>query len=120
MKAIRYIVAGLMLTAAAGGAWAQADSLINGKAWLQSTERERMAFIVGVTSMIAVEKAYAERKGTPQPPAGERLAQRMGDLTVEQIADRITRWYEANPDRHETPVMKAVWLEIVRSGTARR
>lgn len=119
MKTIRSVIAGLMLAALAGGAWAQA-SVIDGDAWLQSTERERMAFVVGVLNMIAVEKAYAERKGMPEPPAGARFAQQTGHLTVEQVAERITRWYQSHPDEQKTPVMKVVWLDMVRAGVARK
>ncbi|MFO7188445.1 MAG: hypothetical protein DIU74_002040 [Pseudomonadota bacterium] len=115
---IRSFVAGLCL-AAATGAWAQEKLVADGEAWMQSSERERMAFLVGVTNMIAVEKAYAQRKGLPEPPAGALLARQTGDLTVEEMSKRITRWYEANPGQRKTPVMKVVWIDMVRPGLAK-
>lgn len=120
MKAIRSTLAGLMLAALAGGAWAQGNLVVDGNVWLQSSERERKSFIVGVTNMIAMEKAYAERNGTPEPPAGARFAEQTGHLTIEQISERITRWYETHPDEQKTPVMKVVWLDMVRPGLARK
>ncbi len=39
-------------------------------------------------------------------------------MTLDQISERITRWYEANPGRRNVPVMGVIWFEIVVPGGA--
>jgi len=97
---------------------ALAQAVVNGEVWMRSSDQERHSFIAGATSMIAAEEAYAKRHGTPRPVAGELINQQAGDLTVDQISKRITKWYEANPDRRKAPVMAVVWREIVKPGLA--
>ena len=43
--------------------------------------------------------AYSKKKGTPPPVAGTMAAKAWTGLTLHEASNRITRWYEANPDR---------------------
>lgn len=91
-----------------------------GNRWLQSSPEERKAFIVGASNMMALESAYARKKGTPSPLAGTRAAAALEHMTLDQISDRITRWYEANPGRRNVPVIAVVWTELVEPDSSRR
>ncbi|MGH8640015.1 MAG: hypothetical protein ACREUZ_23055 [Burkholderiales bacterium] len=35
-------------------------------------------------------------------------------MTIDQISNRITRWYEANPGRRATPVMAVIRTDMVK------
>ena len=98
----------------ASPSWAQSDrARIDGDAWLSSTPEIRKSFLIGASSMIALDRAYSRRKGTPASVAGSRTAEALENMTLDEVSARITRWYEANPDRRRTPVMAVVWIDIV-------
>jgi hypothetical protein len=73
----------------------------------------RKAFLIGADSMIALETAYAKKKGTPPPVAGAMTAKALDGLTLHQVSSRITRWYETNPGRRNVPVMGVIWIDMV-------
>jgi hypothetical protein len=97
-----------------------AQVVAQGNRWLQSSPEERKAFIVGASNMMALESAYARKKGTPSPLAGTRAATALEHMTLDQISDRITRWYQANPGRRQTPVIGVLWTELVEPDTTGR
>lgn len=98
----------------AAPAWAQSDrARVDGDAWLASTPEIRKAFLVGASSMMALERAYARRRGTEPSVPASRTAAALEDLTLDQISERITRWYETHPDRRRMPVMAVIWVDIV-------
>jgi hypothetical protein len=63
--------------------------------------------------MVALDRAYSRRKGTPTSVVGSRTAEALENMTLDEVSARITRWYEANPDRRRMPVMAVVWIDIV-------
>jgi hypothetical protein len=88
--------------------------VVNGDMWLKSSPELRKAFLVGAGNAIALERAYATKKGIPVPPAGDAASKAISAMTLDQISDRITRWYEANPQRRNVPVMGVVWIDMVK------
>lgn len=88
--------------------------VVDGKLWMQSTPEIRKAFLIGAANGIALEKAYAEKTGTPAPQAGAIAAKAVDGLTLDQISGRITQWYEANPGRRDMSVMAVLWIDMVR------
>jgi hypothetical protein len=98
----------------ASPSWAQSDrARVDGDAWLNSTPDVRKSFLIGASSMVALDRAYSRRKGTPASVVGSRTAEALEDMTLDEVSARITRWYEANPDRRRLPVMAVVWIDIV-------
>lgn len=108
------------LTVAVGGrSVANATRTVaDGNHWLQSSREERKAFIIGASSMMALESAYARKNGTPSPLAGTRAGAALKNMTLDQICSRITGWYEANPGSRDRPVIGVLWRELVESNTA--
>lgn len=92
--------------------------IIDGNLWISSSPEIRKAFLIGAGNMAALEKAYATKKGTPQPPAAEAARVALQDVTLDQLSERITNWYKANPDRREYPVMAVIWTDIVKPSAA--
>jgi hypothetical protein len=109
----------LFSVALAIGVWAAAPAaaqrvVVDGDMWLKTTPEMRKAFLVGAGNAITMEKAYATKKGLAQPPAGDLVAKAVNTMTLDQISDRITRWYQANPQRKNVPVMGVVWIDMVK------
>jgi hypothetical protein len=111
------LVASLAVPAAAQDA---PRVVADGTRWLRSTPEERKAFIIGASNMMALESAYAKKKGTPSPLAGTKAAAALEHMTLDQMTDRITRWYEANPGRLAMPVIGVIWKDMVEPDTSRK
>lgn len=95
--------------------WSQQKApVIDGNLWLSSTAEVRKAFLVGAVSMLALEAAYSKKKGTPPAAAGSMTAKALDELTLDEVSDRITRWYEANSARRNVPVMGVIWIDMVQ------
>jgi hypothetical protein len=107
------LVASLAVPAAAQDG---SQVIVDGNLWLQSPPDVRKAFIVGAENMMALESAYAKKKGTPLTLSGTKTSAALEHMTLDQISDRITRWYAANPDRRATPVIGVIWTDIVEPG----
>jgi hypothetical protein len=101
--------------------WAQrAPVVVDGALWLSSTPEVRKAFLVGAGNMIALETAYANKKGSPPPVAGALAGKALDGLTLDQVSSRVTRWYEGNPGRRNMPVMGVIWIDMVDPGAGRK
>jgi hypothetical protein len=111
------LVASFAVPAAAQEA---ARVVADGTMWLQSPTEERRAFLIGAANMMALESSYAKKRGTPLPLAGTKASAALEHMTLDDISDRITRWYEANPGRRATPVIGVIWMDIVEPGVARK
>ena len=111
------LVASLAVPCAAQEA---AQVTADGTLWLQSPVEVRRAFLVGAANMMALESSYAKKRGTPQPLAGTKARAALEHMTLDEISDRITRWYEANPGRRTMPVIGVIWMDIVEPTAARR
>jgi hypothetical protein len=91
------------------------DSLvITGNHWMKASTSERRVFLIGAGNMIAAELAYAKRHSREAPPVSDGIIKAVKDLKIGDIETRITRWYEANPDKLSTPVMGVLWGDIVK------
>jgi hypothetical protein len=92
----------------------------DGTRWMESSPEERKAFIIGASNMMALESAYARKKGMPSPLAGTKAAAALEHMTLDQMTDRITRWYQANPGRRDMPVIGVIWMDMVEPDTSRK
>jgi hypothetical protein len=117
MCRISRLLAPLMLAVgliAAAPAFSQQRIIVDGTMWLDSSPDLRKAFLVGAGNMLALETAYATRKNLAPPPAGAMTRRAVEGLTLDQLADRVTQWYQAHPDRHDVPVMGVIWIDVVK------
>jgi len=105
---------GILATGVALHVSAQKTPIVDGKMWMQSSTPERRAFLIGAGNMIALEIAYAQKAGTAEPPAGAMARKAVEAMTLQDIEERITRWYETNPARSDVPVMGVIWNDIVK------
>lgn len=111
-----WVVASALAAAIACPAFAQQSEriVVDGNDWMRASSHERRIFMIGVANMIVAESAYAKRNGRDVPPVADRMTKSLGNLKLPEIESRITRWYEANPDRRTEPVMAVVWRNLVQ------
>jgi hypothetical protein len=110
-KANRLVIS--MLLAAAACAVNAEVKLPDGNDWAKSTEREHIAYILGLSNTLSVgyiadEKRLPGNKNTFSHRAVEGLA----DTSVEEAVKCIDSWYKTHPGQLDTPIFKVLWNEI--------
>lgn len=93
--------------------------VVDGNMWLKSSQEVRKVFLVGAGNMIALENAYAQKKGTAPPTVGTMAAKAVEGMTLDDVSNRITQWYQAHPDRTNVPVMGVLWIDIIKPAAAK-
>lgn len=103
------------------GAQDRQKFIVDGETWLASSMQDRKSFLVGAANMVALEQAYATKKGVEPSVVSKLTREATRDITLDQLIQRITQWYEANPQRRDVPVMGVIWIDIVKpaSGDAK-
>ena len=101
------------------GSSARADEvpLITGEHWTKSSEQLKKAYLVGIANVIQVEMAYAGSNPSPDPQSiVPRFARGLKGHTLDTVRDGLDRWYAANPNRLQRPVIETIWFELVLPG----
>ncbi len=119
-KFLKYALATCLAAALVSPVLAQTSPVVvDGNMWSKSSPDVRKAFVVGAGNMMMLETAYAKKKGTPVPVASEKAAAALTGLTLDQVTDRITRWYEVNPSRRNMPVIGVMWEDMISPSAAK-
>lgn len=111
------VMTGMALAAAWGGVQAQEIPVVTGHQWTQSTDDVKKAYLVGIANAFQLEAAY---EGNNPPPDGQsivpRLMKGMKGQTLNSVREGLDKWYAANPDKLQRPVIETIWFEMVVPG----
>ena len=101
-------------------AHAQEIPVVTGALWTSSSDPVKKAYLVGIANAIQVEAAY---EGTNPPSDAQsivpRLAKGMKGQTLDSVREGLDKWYAANPDKLQRPVIETIWFEMVVPGLAK-
>ncbi|HRF44722.1 MAG TPA: hypothetical protein PLD30_10870 [Candidatus Competibacteraceae bacterium] len=84
-----------------------------GKEWPTATEREKMAYLLGILDMAMIEYQLTG----PNPKhrsAVENLVESLDGVTLRQIMETVDAYYQANPDQQQRPIFEVIWFEMVQ------
>jgi hypothetical protein len=114
IKAALRVAKVIVLAAAASTANAEVW-LPDGNDWAKSTERERLAYILGLSNTLSVGYA-ADEKRLPgnRDTFTHRAVAGLAGTTVEQAVNVSDAWNKTNPNQLTTPVFKVLWDQIGR------
>jgi hypothetical protein len=111
------VMTGMALAVVCGGVQAQEIPVVTGQHWTQSTEQVKKAYLVGIANAFQLEAAY---EGNNPPPDGQsivpRLMKGMKGQTLDSVREGLDKWYAANPDKLQRPVIETIWFEMVVPG----
>ena len=113
------IVACVPLAALCSGARADDIPVVSGQHWTKATEQEKKAYLIGVANMLQIETAF---QGANPPPDSQSVVPRFakgmkaGGHTLDSVRDGVDKWYAANPDKTQRPVIEIIWFEMVVPG----
>jgi hypothetical protein len=114
---VAMMVVCMTVAAAWGSAGAQEIPVVTGELWTKSPEPVKKAYLVGIANAIQVEAAY---EGANPPTDGQsivpRLIRGMKGQTLDSVRDGLDKWYAANPDKLQRPVIETIWFEMVVPG----
>jgi hypothetical protein len=96
---------------------AQEVPMVTGEHWVKSSEELKKAYLVGIANLVQVELAY---HGSNPPPDSQsflpRLLKGLKGQTLDTVREGLNRWYAANPNRLQRPVLETIWFEMVVPG----
>ena len=108
------------LAATWGSVHAQEIPVVTGALWTASSEPVKKAYLIGIANAIQVETAY---EGANPPADAQsimpRLARGMKGQTLDSVREGLDKWYAANPDKLQRPVIETIWFEMVVPGLAK-
>lgn len=95
--------------------------LVTGKQWTQSDASHKKAYLLGVSNLLEVERAYQDRrKLNDTQTLVPRFSSGMQNQTLDSVRDSLDSWYAANPTKLDRPVMETLWFEVVMPGMKRK
>lgn len=87
-------------------------SLPDGEDWVPATEREKMAYLLGIRDMAAVEYQLIGPKPKHRT-AVKKWVEALDGMTLRQIMEAVDAYYKAHPDKQQQPVFEVVWFQMV-------
>ncbi len=99
-----------------GSARADEVPIVTGEHWTKSTDQVKKAYLVGIANVLQVETAY---EGANPPPDAQSIVPRFakglkgGGYTLDSVREGVDKWYAANPDKIQRPVIEIIWFEMV-------
>ena len=116
MKVWRGVCFGLILLVASRTSVAEAADvpIVGGTLWAQSSNAEKISYLVGISNFLDVEYAYQIRNANP--PSDEqsivrRLYEDVDEESLDDVIGRVDAWYAANPNRPDKAVLDVIWTE---------
>ena len=107
----------IALAMVSGSARADEVPLVTGEHWTKSSEQVKKAYLVGIANVLQVESAF---EGATPPPDTQSVVPRfvkgLKGHTLDTVREGLDRWYAANPDRIQRPVIETIWFELVIPG----
>ena len=86
---------------------------LTGVQWKLSNASEKLAFLYGVSSTVAIEHLVAEKQGVADSPFVKAWMTAFGDASWKEIQKCLDEWYAAHPDESERSVFEVLWYEFM-------
>lgn len=112
------IVAACMVLVVAWGPARAADvPVVTGEHWTKSSEEQKKAYLIGIANLLQVETAYfGANPPTDAQSFVPRFAKGLRGETLDSVKLGLDKWYAANPDRLQRPVLETIWFQMVVPG----
>ncbi|MCC8402612.1 hypothetical protein LJ655_12040 [Paraburkholderia sp. MMS20-SJTN17] len=106
-----------LLSLAMIGNVARAESIpiVTGQQWMASTEDQKKAYLIGISNVIDVERAYAGNTANSDDIA-QRFGKGMQGQTLDSVRQGLDSYYAANPTMIQHPVIETLWFQMVVPG----
>ncbi|HTR06692.1 MAG TPA: hypothetical protein VMJ11_08555 [Paraburkholderia sp.] len=107
---------GLLSLAMMGNvARAQSVPIVTGQQWMESSDEQKKAYLVGIANMLEIERAYAGN-GANSNDIPQRFARGLKGQTLDGVRQGLDSYYAANPAMIQHPVIETLWFQMVLPG----
>lgn len=115
LRCFKWFCVAVMLCGLAGSAVAgtATPADFTGNEWQRSSTSEKLAFLYGVSSTVAIEHLVAERQGTEESVFVAAWLKAFGDESWPQIQKKLDDWYAAHPAESGRSVFDVLWYEFM-------
>lgn len=86
---------------------------LTGKQWLESTRNEKLAFLYGASSIVAIEHVLSEKTGEKPSVFVHTWMQALKDTHWSTLQEKLDAWYAAHPNNTNRQVFDVLWHEIM-------
>lgn len=86
---------------------------LTGVQWKLSTSSEKLAFLYGVSSTVAIEQLVADKQGVTASPFVSAWMKAFGNESWKQIQKKLDDWYASHPSESERSVFDVLWYEFM-------
>ncbi|MEX3788882.1 hypothetical protein [Paraburkholderia sp. BR14374] len=113
----RTLLSATFLSLAMMGNVARAENIpiVTGQQWMQSTDEQKKAYLVGISNVIDIERAYAGNTANSNDIA-QRFGKGMQGQTLDSVRQGLDSYYAANPTMIQHPVIETLWFQMVVPG----
>lgn len=109
------IVAVGLFVLTAGGLCAATPDMpeITGAVWMKTSHQEKLAFLVGAGSVVAIEHHIDLKEADDPSKFTEGWVLAFKDKKWAEIVDKIDAYFTAHPDKGDVLVMDVVWNQLI-------
>jgi len=113
-RALVFALLASLFTAGALAPRATAGHLpvVTGEHWVKASEGERLAYLLGMGTIIELEKEYQGEKPIAES-LNHKLVKGLHDHTFREIKQHLDNYYKQNPGQLDRPVVEVIWYELV-------
>ncbi|MEG2140291.1 MAG: hypothetical protein RRY20_05835 [Bilophila sp.] len=86
---------------------------VTGTQWGQSTKNEKLAFLYGASSIVAIEHLIAQKQGQPPSPFVSAWMAAFKDTRWMDLQGKLDAWYAAHPEQANRQVFDVLWFEFM-------
>jgi hypothetical protein len=89
--------------------------LLRGVTWQKMTPDEKIAFVWGMGHIITMERERTEQfPDLKKESFAAKMADGLAGMPMNEVVGVVDRFYKENPDKSAEPVVKVIWMEIVK------
>lgn len=86
---------------------------LTGKQWVLSSTAEKLSFLYGASSIIAIEDMGAMKAQKPASRFVKGWMKAFKNTTLPEMQSQIDAWYAAHPDQQDRHVLSVIWYELI-------
>ena len=90
---------------------------LTGQQWQASTPNEKLAFLYGASSIVAIEQLLAQKKGEQPSLFVGAWIKAFNNSNWMDLKDKLDAWYAAHPDQNNRQVFDVLWHEFMVPAT---
>ena len=85
---------------------------VKGSDWAGSSDVQREAYLYGVGNLLELEQAMQGANEADSASVVPVLIKGLSGMSLDQVKDALTAWYEQHPDSSDRVVLDVLYTEI--------